>query len=103
MTPASAFGWFLQAWLFAIAVLIAYRMLTGQISTAGLFTTRHGHFSPERAQLLFVTVGALTAYVAGALQTRSMDGVSNLVSISDLFTILTASHTVFLAGKSVRH
>jgi len=97
MTPGAALGWFLQAWLLAVAVLVTYRLVTGQISLNGLFATNHGRFSPERMQLFFVTVGALVAVVAKALQTRSIEG------FTDLLTVLTASHAVFLSGKVVRH
>jgi len=97
MTPSAAFGLFLHAWLLAVAVLVTWRLLTGQISLDGLFTTHQGRFSPERMQLFFVTAGALVAYAAHALQTRSLDG------IPDLAVLLAASNGIYLGGKMFRH
>jgi hypothetical protein len=96
MTPGTALGWFLQAWVLAVAVLVMYRVVTRQIPLDGLLSTHHGHFSPERAQLFFVTVGALIAYAANALQTKSMG------AIPDLATLLAASNAIHLVGKAVR-
>jgi len=96
MTPGAVLGWFLQAWLLAVAVLVTYRLVTRQIPLDGLFSTHHGRFSPERVQLFFVTVGALIAYGANALQTKSMS------AIPDLATVLAASNAIHLFGKAVR-
>lgn len=58
--------WEVQIFLLALAGLIAIKLLTGEINTAGLLYGRISartkgndqYFSPERVQLLLLTMGA---------------------------------------------
>jgi hypothetical protein len=98
-------SWLLGAWFAAVAFLVAYRFLTGQISLRGLLSRAagttdsggSGKFSPERAQLLVVTVGALAAYVSTALSEGRMPEVDGGV-----LTLFAVSHGVYLGGKITR-
>jgi hypothetical protein len=94
MNPGYFLGCFLEAWLAALAALIFYRILTGQITLNGLFTMDGERFSPERLQLLLITVGILAWYVQDALGSNAMPTPSN-----DLLVILGASHFVYIGGK----
>lgn len=94
MSPGYFFSWFLEAWIAALATLIFYRILTGQISLNGLFTMDGDRFSPERLQLLLITIGILAWYVQDAISSNTMPKPSN-----DLLVILGASHLVYVGGK----
>ena len=58
-----------EVWGFvaALAGLVFYKMLTGQINTDGLLNTKFGpgkgNISPERVQLLLMTLGAALYYL----------------------------------------
>src|SRR5205814_10692473 len=93
VTPSQAFKWFMLAWLSALAVLIAYRVLTGQIALQGLLTMDGQRFSPERLQLLLLTVGALVIYAEEALANKKMPDVPD-----GLLTLLVGSHVLYLGG-----
>ena len=94
MRPGYFLGCFLAVWLAAVVILIAYRILTGRISLQGLFTMDGDQFSPERLQLILVTVGLLAAYAQQALGAGLMPPVSSVV-----IAVFAASHAVYLGGK----
>jgi hypothetical protein len=97
MTPGDFLGTFLRAWLIAVAAAIVYRMLTGRISLKGLFTIDGTRFSPERLQMLVVTLGVLASYVQGSLTAHKMQPIP-----SELFSVFAASHVLYLGGKIAR-
>jgi hypothetical protein len=87
-------SWVLAAWLVSVVMLIAYRILTGKISLRGLLTIDGDRFSPERLQLLLMTLGLLTIYVQDAVSSWSMRPASD-----ELATVLAASQVLYLGGK----
>lgn len=106
MFQSGALGWILGTWFAAIGFLIAYRILTGHIGLRGILTRGAaasgpqggaGKFSPERAQLLVVTLGGLAAYVATALSQQQMPEFD-----SSVLAIFAFSHAVYLGGKAAR-
>jgi hypothetical protein len=94
MNPGDFLGWFLQAWLAASAAIVAYRILTGRISLNGLITIDGSRFSPERLQLILITIGILASYTESALSTKSMPALP-----SEFVAVFAASQVLYLGGK----
>jgi hypothetical protein len=94
VSPSQAFSWYFVAWLTAVAALILYRLLSGQIALDGLLTMDGQRFSPERLQLLLVTLAALAIYAEEALANQKMPEVPD-----GLLPILVGSHVLYLGGK----
>jgi hypothetical protein len=95
MSPATFLEYFLQIWLAALAVVIAYRLLAGTISLNGLFSMDGVRFSPERLQLFLVTLLMAVGYAEESLRTMQMSPISN-----ELVAIFAASHAAYLGGKT---
>ena len=62
------------AFLYSLAAILGYQMLTGRINTAGLLQRKDGsgQTSPERVQLLLATIAAAANYLSEI--TRSSGG-----------------------------
>jgi hypothetical protein len=56
----------LLGFLYALAAIVVYQMLTGAINVTGLLTQKDGsgETSPERLQLLLATIAASASYLA---------------------------------------
>jgi hypothetical protein len=85
----------LVAWLVLFALLIAYRLIIGTILLSGALTMDGTQFSPERAQVLLLTLGGGAAYAVAALQMGRFPDLPDSVVV-----VLAASHGVYLAGKT---
>lgn len=92
----------LYVFLGALAAIISYRLLTGQINTKGLlYGTKKGgakYFSPERVQLLLFTLGTAMFYLNNVIEHRN-SGVLPDVSHETL-ALLGGSHAIYLTGKA---
>jgi len=94
----------LEAYVFlgALAAMISYRLLTGQINTKGLlYGTKKGgakYFSPERVQLLLFTLGTAMFYLNNVIEHRT-SGVLPDVS-KETLALLGGSHAIYLTGKA---
>lgn len=72
-----------SAFLYGLAAVVVYQMLTGSINTSGLLSekraTKSGSppTSPERVQLLLATIAAASNYLAQAARTGAMPDISN--------------------------
>jgi len=77
-----------------LALLIAYRLLTGGISLNGLLTMDGEQFSPERAQLLVASVAGLLAYATATLSQGKFPEIPN-----SLLALFAASHFIYIGGK----
>jgi hypothetical protein len=99
VTPSQVLKWYMIGWLAAVAALVAYRILTGRIALDGLFTMDGNRFSPERMQLLLVTVGALAIYASEALAAPVITTKALPPVPEGLLAILTGSHVLYLGGK----
>lgn len=105
MSPGEI-AWFieLEAYVFlgALAAMISYRLLTGQINTKGLlYGTKKGgakYFSPERVQLLLFTLGTAMFYLNNVIEHRT-SGVLPDVS-KETLALLGGSHAIYLTGKA---
>ena len=86
--------------LTAFAIVVAYQILTGRISTKGMFTEKKagGGYSPVRLQLLVLSLAGLVVYLAeviGSTDTSKMPEVPVA-----LVAVLGGSNLVYLLGKS---
>jgi hypothetical protein len=93
----------LEVWGFVLglAALVFYKLLTGQINTDGLLNTKFGpnkgKISPERVQLLLVTLGAAFYYL---MQVQMTAPKGELPKVPDgLPEVLGGSNALYLGGK----
>lgn len=79
-----------------LAVIIAYRLLTGQINTRGLLRDKVGGraISPGRLQLLIVTLLILSYYVMEVLETKKFPNMPQSFVLA-----LGGSNLFYLGGK----
>ncbi len=94
--------WEIEAFLFGLAALVALKLLTGEINTRYLLwgTLKNGqrYFSPERVQLLGLTLATAFNLVLQVLQNPS---ANQFPAISERWVMLFgSSHGIYLAGKS---
>lgn len=86
--------------LAAFAIVIAYQMLTGRISTKGMFTEKkaEGGYSPIRLQLLVLSLAGLGVYLAEVIGSTDASKLPE-VPVA-LVALLGGSNLVYLLGKS---
>lgn len=94
--------WEVTLFVYALAAIIAYRLLTGQINTRYLLhgVRRDGsrYFSPERVQMLLATIAIAFQYLMLAHQAPPGQ-MPNLPEGS--LQVLGLSHAVYLGGKGL--
>lgn len=84
-------------WLFGLLALISLQILNGKISLSGFLSSEEGEFSPERAQLLAVTIlGALT------FAEQSLSAQRMVEPPSYLLYGLGGSNAIYVIGKFLR-
>jgi len=68
MSIARVLHYEVLGFLFVLAAVVAYQLLTGRINTLGLLQQKDGseQTSPERIQLLLATIAASASYAAEA-------------------------------------
>lgn len=105
MTPAAVTGWVITVWLAALAAIIGFRLLNGQISMVGLLRTATGQpVDPERVQLLMGTLFGVAYYAGICMQRVTTDPTLGLPNVPDTVLILLAgSQSLYLGGKITRH
>src|SRR5262245_27618735 len=104
--PFDQIIWFVKLEVFVflggLAVIIAYRLLTGQINTNYLLygTKKDGtkYFSPERVQLLIFTLGTAMFYLNTVLENRASGVLPDVPS--QTLVLLGGSHAIYLGGKA---
>jgi len=101
--------WEVLIFLVALAGLIVYQLLNGQINTQYLLYGRTSaatsddknsnlYFSPERVQLLVATIGAALYYV---MQTLTTAKSGHLPDIPDGWpALMGGSNAIYLGGKA---
>ena len=105
---AQIIKWEIEIFLFALAALVAIKLLTGEINTRGLLWGRISgrpkknnqdqYFSPERVQLLLFTIGAGFYYLEMVLNNPNP---STLPDVPQTWPItLGGSNAIYLAGKA---
>lgn len=94
--------WEVMIFLVALAGIVAFQLLTGQINTTNLLEGKmgdaKGQISPERVQLLFTTIGFAIYY---ATQAGAVAKTGNLPDIpSTVPALLGGSNAIYLGGKA---
>jgi hypothetical protein len=94
--------WETGLFLFALAGIVAFQLLTGQINTNRLLYGKMGdataNISPERVQLLVMTLGAAFYFV---MQTATTAKSGNFPDIPDTWpALMGGSNAIYLAGKA---
>ena len=102
--PAVALKIAVCAWLASAAAIVAYRFVTGAISTSGLVRSKSAcGIDPERVQMLLGTVAGAGYYVALSMALAGSDRIDRLPDMPELFlTLLGGSQFLYLAGKVAR-
>lgn len=87
--------------VFALALLVAWKLLTAQINMSGLFMdkSRPDRFSPERAQLLISTLAVCADVIRNV--SISQEGVSFSQIGSGWLALLGGSSAIYSARKIV--
>jgi|SRR5271169_906176 len=85
--------------IYVLAALVAYQMLTGRINTMGLLQQKDGsqQTSPERIQLLLATLAAAANYLTEA--TRSTNGTMPDISNNWLY-LMGGSSGIYVLRKA---
>jgi hypothetical protein len=99
--------WEIQIFLLALAAVVAFKLLTGEINTSGLLYGRVSsrkrgqdrYFSPEKLQLLVFTVGAGFYYLVLVGNRPDANSLPDLPQ--GWAAVLGGSNTIYLAGKAV--
>jgi len=103
---AAVIRWEIQIFILALAGLIALKLLTGEINTSGLLYGRISgrkrgqdqYFSPERVQLLVLTVGAAFYYLSLVLNNAEPGAFP---PIPDSWpAVMGGSNAIYLGGKA---
>jgi hypothetical protein len=99
---ATVVTWEVGLFLGALATIVVFQILTGQISTKRLLfgRRRNGqvYLSPERIQLLVLTLAAAGQYVYLFLQDSSRSALPEVPQST--LALLGGSHGIYLGGKA---
>jgi hypothetical protein len=92
----------LIGWLGLLALVVAIRILRGDIPLTGLLANTGTGVDPERIQsllvIVFVFAGYLMEFASGSNGARALPEVP-----SSLFIVLAGSNGVYLSGKLTRN
>jgi len=79
----------------AMAFIVGYQLLTGQIRTKGLLSDKDGSFSPSRVQMLVATLAA-----AGFVLAQTIKDPTHFPTLpTEMVLALGGSHGVYLGAK----
>ncbi len=107
MTIGNALTFCLLAWFGALAMLVAGRMLNGDIDCSGMLVSKRGSndINPERIVTIALVPAMLAYYAIEALHTGAVT-IAGRTSMPDLpesfVSLLTGSNGLYLAGKLAR-
>ncbi|HEY1336611.1 MAG TPA: hypothetical protein VGF59_03835, partial [Bryobacteraceae bacterium] len=94
--------WAFRLLLGSLATVIGFRLITRRINTTGLFCGIRAdgsrYFSPERVQLLMVTLAAAARYLSAALSNPHAGSLPDVPN--DWLTFLGGSHALYLGRKA---
>ena len=102
MSPADALDWAYRLLVGSLAAVVGLQILNGRINTKGLFQGQRGdgsqYFSPERIQLLMVTVAAAAKYAASVMANPHASALPDVPP--EWLQLMGGSHAVYLARKA---
>jgi hypothetical protein len=98
--------WEVQIFILALAGLIAIKLLTGEINTSGLLYGRisarkrgqNQYFSPERVQLLLMTLGAGFYYLNLVFNNPNPGTLPDIPQAWP--ALMGGSNSIYLLGKA---
>jgi hypothetical protein len=94
--------WTVYLFLGSLFATVAVQFLVGQINARGLLSGRvrggASYFSPERVQLLIITLGLALQYLAQVLENTTPGQLPPVPQ--SWVALLGGSHAVYLAGKA---
>lgn len=91
----------LLLWLFAMAALLGWRILTDSRMTRGLLSERDGRgLAPERVQALAISVSVVGMYVLSGVHELQAGRFAE--ASPELLSIMAGSQAVYLTGKVAR-
>ncbi len=103
-------GFGLIAWLSALAVLIAYKLLTGSMQARGILCDTNAgggrRIDMERLQLLVIFLASAAFYVKAGVAALDQPGAITTIMPEPpgiLVDLLIASNAIYLAGKYGRN
>lgn len=103
--PAAALTVLLSGWFLALALVVFWKLLNGEINVAGMLNDQHGRLSPERVQLIIVTILGAAAYVHEAA-VAELAGSAGPPALPDaplaLVVALGGSNAIYLVTKQLR-
>jgi hypothetical protein len=92
--------WDIRVFVFALIAIITVRLLDGRINTTGMLSARTARdglrLSPERIQLLLVTLALAAQYVSEVIA----GGRLTMPAVPHAWiAVLSGSHGIYLGGK----
>jgi hypothetical protein len=101
MVPGDLLAALVLAWTFGLIAVISYKLVTGQINLDGLLSQADGSgISPERIQLLLISLASLSTLAKEALANRAMPQPSDLTLVLSGFG---GSQAIYIVGKYARY
>jgi hypothetical protein len=99
-------AYFIVTWTFGVIALVVYKLLIGHINLNGLLSNSDdGSISPERVQLLLVTLASVALFAQEALFKGKLPELSDVSTPSNLPLVLAGfggSQTLYVIGKYAR-
>ena len=98
MSPDKILALQLSAFAYGLAVIVLFQLLTGRINMQGLLGAKDGltNVSPERVQLLVLTISAGIAYIS---QISNSNGTTLPDVPNTWLYLFGGSSSVYAAGK----
>jgi hypothetical protein len=102
MSPGDALLWAFRLLWGSLAAVVGLQLLSGRINTNGLFHGQRGdgsqYFSPERVQLLMVTVATAAKYASSVMANPHASALPDVPA--EWLQLMGGSHAVYLARKA---
>ncbi len=102
MSPGDTLDWAYRLLVGSLAAVIGLQILDGRINAKGLFWGQRGdgsqYYSPERIQLLMVTVAAAARYITSVLSNPHVSAMPDVPP--EWLQLVGGSHAVYLARKA---
>src|ERR1700682_2265069 len=102
MSPGDALDWAYRLLVGSLAAVVGLQILNGRINTKGLFEGQRGdgsrYFSPERIQLLMVTLAAAAKYISSVMANPHVGAMPDVPQ--EWLQLMGGSHAVYLARQA---
>jgi hypothetical protein len=96
--PGTIINFEIFGFLIGVGAIVAWKLLTGDINTHGLFDTGpQGTFSPARVQVLVANLGGAAWYLGLTMTNQDQSHMPDVPN--DLLLLLGGSHVTYLGAK----